>query len=125
MASAVERERERRALQALLLKYGDGSRNTWHDACAMIRASHGLHTIAERQCSEEMSDAETARVEKREKLLESSITRIVTAYGGRVTFAGDPRGYVVKLHFEPKKGTPYDGRKPANTWGGEEEGYGI
>jgi len=131
MSEAKERAKEQGDLQALLGKYmprtkaNPSGTDTWGDAGKLLRAARGLSRIAERQCSEEMSDESRALVEAREKGLEKSITALAAVYGAKVTFDGDPRGYVVKLHFEPKKGVPYDGRKPANTWGGEESGYGI
>lgn len=86
----------------------------------LVRAAKELHRIAERQCSEEMSARETARVEKREKALEAVVRRHCEAIGIGVRFDGDPRGYVVKLHFGPDPK-----RQPGNTWGGAETGWGI
>lgn len=105
---------------------------------SLLRKAKSLSGIAERQCSEEMSPEETARVEKREAFLERSIAKIVSTRNARVgktadevekliggeeglgrvsvTFDGDPRGYVVKLHLP-------DGAY--NTLGGRETGWGI
>ncbi len=88
----------------------------------LIRHAKALHHIAERQCSEEMSDEEVTKVNKREANIEKQILEIVSIRNQRqgdrvaVGFDGDPRGYVVKLHLP-------DGRY--NTWGGKEVGWGI
>lgn len=82
-----------------------------------------LHVIAERICSEEMSDETAASVERRETALEDEIRAVVAKRNKRVggfqvfvRFDGDPRGYVVKLELP-------DGSY--NTWGGKEEGFCI
>jgi len=90
------------------------------DVALLLIAASRYAKIQERWCSEEMSDATRAAVETQEKSLETKITALVQPYGPRVEYGGDPRGYTVKLHF-----APIDGRKPSNTWGGEESGYGI
>ena len=55
---------------------------------------------------------------KDEGMIENSINKILAEHFTGVTadFSGDPRGYVVKIHFP---GNEY------NTWGGAESGYGI
>jgi hypothetical protein len=89
-------------------------------ALGLVRAAKELNRIAERQCSEEMSEREAARVERREKRLEQIVNAHCAALGVRAEFSGDPRGYVVKLHFGPDPD-----RQPGNTWGGSETGWGI
>ena len=67
----------------------------------LIRRAMTYHRIQERRCSEEMSDAATAAMEKREAGIEKAI--LATVAGNptvkRVEFEGDPRGYCVKLHL--------------------------
>lgn len=88
---------------------------------ALIRLAGEHAKLAEHACNREL----TAREVEREKTIEREIAaqlRAVRADGGSigVTFEGDPRGYTVKLHLPP-----IDGRKPHNTWGGAESGWGI
>lgn len=84
----------------------------------IVNRAKRLHRIAERWCSEEMSDETSTRLTATEKGLEESIRNDALRLGLTVSFSGDPRGFVVKLHG-PK------GRHAWNTWGGESEGYGV
>lgn len=111
------------ALGDVILKHRPGTkiREAYSRATALVRAAKELSRIAERQCSEEMSERETARVKKRERALEAIVLRHCEAIGvTSITFDGDPRGYVVKLHFGPDPK-----RQPGNTMGGPETGWGI
>lgn len=89
-------------------------------ALSLVRAAKALSHIAELQCSVEMSERTAALVELREKHLQSQVHHNCAAIGVTATFSGDPRGYVVKLHFGPDAK-----RQPGNTWGGTEVGWGI
>jgi hypothetical protein len=89
-------------------------------ALSLVRAAKELGRIAERQCSEEMSEREAARVERRERKLETLVRVRCDKLRIHATFSGDPRGFVVKLHFGPDPK-----RQPGNTWGGPETGWGI
>lgn len=119
--------KESAALVAVLKKYRGARlvREVEGDSALLLIAAGRYSKIQERWCNEDMDDATRAEVTAREELLEKRIAALLLPYGPRVEFGGDPRGCTVKLHFEPKPGAPFDGRKPANTWGGEESGYGI
>lgn len=72
--------------------------------CSEItRAARSYSTIQERWCSEEMSDATTERLVKREEKLEAKLDALVqdlphTADGPfTLVLQGDPRGHTVKL----------------------------
>lgn len=83
----------------------------------LIAMARKHNRIQERWCSEEMSDATRAQVERMEAALETNITEAAAVFGLRVHFDGDPRGFTVKLH------TPAG--DVGNTWGGDAVGYGI
>lgn len=74
------------------------------ETCSLIaRHATSYERIQQRWCNDEMSDAETARVEAREARLERRIADLVADLPATddgpwsVTFEGDPRGYVVKI----------------------------
>ena len=87
---------------------------------SLVSKARSLGRIAERWCSEEMSDETSARVTKREERLEAEVRELCSEINVRPSFDGDPRGFAVKLHFGPD---PV--RQPGNTWGGCETGWGI
>lgn len=69
------------------------------DVDRLMAISRSLSRIAERQCSEEMDDATTARLEAREARLEAEADRIARSRRGwRVYIQGDPRGCAVYLY---------------------------
>jgi hypothetical protein len=81
-----------------------GTTSAIAETCSLIARHARTHGhIQETWCSVEMSDRQTARLEKREAQLEARITRLVedlpeTDEGPiTVLFGGDPRGYTVKL----------------------------
>lgn len=83
--------------------------------CSKIcRHAASLHRIAELQCSVEMDERETRRVELRETLCETGIelqlTKLSELAGFTVgaDFNGDPRGAVVKLTLPDKFKYLYD-----------------
>jgi len=74
------------------------------ETCSLIaRHAKTYARIQEMWCSVEMSDRETARVERQEEILERRIRDLVAdlphsddgPFG--VEFSGDPRGYTVRL----------------------------
>lgn len=85
-------------------------------ALAILRDAQVIQTIAVRECSEEMSEAEARRVEKREKEAIERITQRAKPYVSEIKVGGDPRGYCVKLILKSGK---------YNTWGGPEDGFGV
>lgn len=72
--------------------------------------------LSELFCSVEMSEAETARQERKDEVNDAAIEAICKAWGLKARLDGDPRGYVVKLLLP-------SGRH--NTWGGAECGWGV
>ena len=72
-----------------------------------LAATH--HRIAETVCSVEMTEAEAARLEKKDDRTEARITELCKPYGIMPVFSGDPRGCTVKLKV-PSGNT--------NDWGG-------
>lgn len=120
-------QNEHAALTALLTKYHHDplGREASTDASTLLRCARTLQRHALRRCNDPLTDAEEKRLDRLDHQAETEVQHIMALYGARASFDGDPRGYVVKLHFPPKPGMPYDGRVPANTWGGDECGYGI
>ncbi len=72
--------------------------------------------FAVNDCNRGLTPAE----EKRDAANTAKIKALFEGTGIVAEVGGDPRGCVVYLHF-PKVG-PF---KPANTWGGEESGWGV
>lgn len=85
----------------------------------LISLAHRYHVIQERWCNEPMSDKLRYNVEQREIRYEKQVTEILKSYIGpdkpirEIIFAGDPRGYTIKLKLA-------SGR--SNDMGGEEFG---
>lgn len=62
-------------------------------AYALRRYATGMHTISERQCSEEMSEAETSRLDRRDESLTQRAKAIAERIGATyIDGSGDPRG---------------------------------
>lgn len=73
--------------------------------------------MQERYCNiDPGSDRVAARWERQEALCEARIKELLRPYGIGVSFAGDPRGYVVSLHFNPPQTNSFSGRV-ADGWG--------
>lgn len=86
-------------------------------AKAIMRVAATIKRIAEKECNESLSaEDEQSALRARVRL-----TTLCTLLGVNFKVGGDPRGYTVKILFPKDK----DGRRPYNTWGGEEEGYGV
>lgn len=60
------------------------------------------------------------RFEREARRILARAAAIVSAYGLSVKHTGDPRGYCLRL-FSADSGRPLKG----NTWGGDDEGFGI
>ena len=86
------------------------------------RVSATLHTIAERQCnghqtpSGDWDEAAAQRDEKREESAEKRARDLADKIGCKVTFQGDPRGAVVKLHIPGQ---------PGDSFGGSADGWPV
>lgn len=78
----------------------------------LMRLSRAHGRIQVNRCNRELTDRE----EKRDDRIEAKITELLTPYGIKPDFGGDPRGYTVKLHLPTKR---------YNTWGGAESGWGV
>ncbi len=85
-------------------------------ALSLVRHAKALRRIAEIACERDLTAREQCADEEHTLAIQALCKRI--SVGVRID--GDPRGYVVKLHFGP---TP--GKQPGNTWGGPETGWGI
>lgn len=96
--------------------------NAWRNAEALadllIRRASRHHSLCEHACNRELTAREERATESLEKSIAQAFAEVNPAI--RVVCEGDPRGYTIKVHFPP-----VDGRKPCNTWGGEETGWGI
>ncbi len=80
--------------------------------CRLLSAATTLHRLSEVSCSVEVSDRETARMERREKAAEARVRSIVSKVpGASVDFQGDPRGcpfgVTVNGRTEHVPGRPY------------------
>jgi hypothetical protein len=96
------------------------------ETCALIARHARTHNrYAEMWCSVELSDRETARLERRETALEARITDLVSRLpetdDGPITvrFDGDPRGHTVKLVL------PGESRRHADVWDQESIGADV
>ena len=76
--------------------------NELAEICSKIcRIAVTLHRIQERQCSEEMSEKEYARLDKQEE----SLTKVVLSHANKISkdikviINGDPRGATIKLEL--------------------------
>lgn len=80
-------------------------------ARAILRDATTHHRYAEAECSEEMTDARAAWVERRSAACEHRITERCAALGFPAPmFSGDPRGCTVKIRLP----SGY-----SDSWGGE------
>jgi hypothetical protein len=99
-------QREREMFLGRWAQYG----REYGEGRAILRNANTLQRIAALMCSVEMSERETARVEKRSDNAERAILKTVqTVPGWGADFQGDPRGACVKL-------LPPDGY--TDSWGG-------
>lgn len=80
----------------------------------IVRLSKSYHTLQEKACNVELNTRDMTR----EKNIEREITELAAQLNLSVMFTGDPRGYCVKLIANDVKGF-------YNTWGGQDDGYGI
>lgn len=78
----------------------------------IVQLAKQHHTMQERACNGEMTDAHETRLLN----IENEIAERAGALGLKAHFDGDPRGFTVKLHAA---------NGAYNTWGGKETGYGI
>ena len=65
---------------------------TYYDASLLLRAATSLQRSSEAQCSFDMGERETKRLERRDAAAEERVRQIVCRYGASVEFQGDPRG---------------------------------
>jgi hypothetical protein len=79
--------------EARLLQLGMG----FEDTRALQRLARSLHSAAERECNEPMTEAQTARHEKRVARMEEAAAAIAARHGFNVYVQGDPRGWPLYL----------------------------
>lgn len=68
-----------------------------HDATRLQAIARSLHHAAERECNEEMSDAQQARLDKREQRMLSEAAMIAQSAGLLLYHQSDPRGWPLYL----------------------------
>ena len=113
----MKTRKETAELAALL-----GERNPGSPACnasnalIMCRIASAAQRIAVDLCN---GDIEQHQFEKRKTALLHRLSAFEAPYKIRFEIGGDPRGYVTRISSTSKQ--PIRG----NTWGGDEEGYGI
>lgn len=79
----------------------------------LFKRVHRLHNFYELDCNRPLTTAERKSIEN----CEADIELMLKTLGfKRWIFNTDPRGYAVKVQFPSKV---------YNTWGGEEDGFGI
>lgn len=84
------------------------------DVEVIRKMAQAFHRIATNQCNRELTRREIKEAETREQ---EGLVNIASRYRGILfSTSGDPRGYVLHIHFP-------DGRY--NTMGGPEDGYGV
>lgn len=81
------------------------------DVLKFRRMASTAESLAMKQCNS--ADWNEADVAKRDRLRERG-NELAKAYGLTVKVGGDPRGFTFKLIG-----------LPGNSWGGDEEGYGL
>jgi hypothetical protein len=97
---------------------------TWFDtkklAGLVIEGANEIKFIGELFCNEHLDEEETAKYQAKADRLLTSIRYRLAPLKVRVGEMGDPRGCGAYVYFT------YNERfVPANTWGGEESGWGL
>lgn len=82
------------------------------DAMALQKLGRRANKLAERACSDSSYSEEKQAAE--EARIASKVDNILRPYGLTAKISSDPRGYCLKIQG-----------LPGNTWGGDEEGFGI
>lgn len=86
---------------------------TARDALALVRIGRSAATLATRYCNGEghweggrwvWTEEDDKRCDRRRDAMHKKAQAIADDYGARVELGGDPRGYVLKLHFGDAKG---------------------
>lgn len=93
----------------------NGDNNFYHFAC-FCRDARALQGLAIAECNGDL----TPRQKARQRTLTAKVQAYARSIGCEATVEGDPRGWVVKLHW-PDLGQ----NAPYNTWGGVESGWGV
>lgn len=66
----------------------------------LLTCERALTTIGVRQCSEEMSEREETRLEKREEMLKAKCTKLAAELGAKFYHQSDPRGCQVYIYWQ-------------------------
>jgi hypothetical protein len=86
----------------------------------LIEGANEIKWIGELFCNEPLDEEETAKYEAKADRLVASIRMRLRPLEVKVGSMGDPRGCGAYVFF-----TYNDRFIPANTWGGEESGWGL
>lgn len=83
----------------------------------LLRDASTYGRLQETECNREL----TPRERDSETRCAGRLKLIAETLGVGLKLGGDPRGFTVKVLFP----VGADGRRPYNTWGGEEDGWGV
>lgn len=86
-------------------------------ATKLLRLGTTHARLCVNECNRSLSPAEVEQLRR----LRVRLTTLCALLGIGFKVGGDPRGYTIKLLFPKDR----SGRRPYNTWGGEDEGYGV
>ena len=119
----TERKKARADLAAHINKQAGWSMEAADSlAGKLLRDARIIDRVNEADCSYERPSwqlrADTLRQEQAWRRIQNNCARI----GVLADECGDPRGFSVKIHFTY---ADRENRKPYNTWGGAETGWGI
>lgn len=84
----------------------------------MLSLGAAYRRLQEKECNEGTLAGYDADLEKRTA---DQLKECAETLGVGLKLGGDPRGFTVKVLFP----LDADGRRPYNTWGGMEEGWGV
>lgn len=91
MAYSYTRDRIQTASRLGALGYNDAEIDT------LLRAATSIQRVAEIQCSFDIGERETKRLDKRSDNAEARVNRIVTAHGHKYEPMRDARGYAFHI----------------------------
>lgn len=110
-------EERRRAICRFMVARGHDPMEALKDAAYLMRQNHALRSIGVRLCSENMSEEEKERLQKRERNICKRCEEVAGRYGCRFFYQSDPRGAAVFLMPEEVINSH---REEIKRWGSEE-----
>lgn len=119
------REEEHR-FRKLLSEYDQKGNSVWKLDDIALEAwmlATRIQNLSIEACNRELSIKEMNEEEAAEEKIKYLMGLVNSEI--RVTFDGDPRGYVVKVLFPKRDVGGGHMERPYNTWGGSESGFGI